>query len=129
MMKEFVLELVGGFKVGKDAVHVALVRFESNPHSYTSRISDYFFHFRYNAAVDIRFDFSDALNSLEVMDAVRNTPYKGSGTKTGQAIEKTFETIFNEDNGMRPELPKICVVITDGNSRVSYFEVALLNTS
>jgi len=97
MMKEFVLELVGGFKVGKDAVHVALVR--------------------YNAAVDIRFDFSDALNSLEVMDAVRNTPYKGSGTKTGQAIEKTFETIFNEDNGMRPELPKICVVITDGNSR------------
>ena len=52
------------------------------------------------------------------MDDVRQVPYRGSGTRTGQAIQYALENIFQPANGMRPDAPQILVTITDGKSQV-----------
>merc|ERR1719427_469562 len=67
--------------------------------------------------VDVRRTFADSQNANAVMDDVRQVPYRGSGTRTGQAIQYALENIFQPANGMRPDAPQILVTITDGKSQ------------
>jgi len=96
-MRSFVQNLVNAFQVGVGMVHVALIR--------------------YNKNVDVRRTFADSQNANAVMDDVRQVPYRGSGTRTGQAIQYALENIFKTGNGMRGDAPQILVTITDGKSQ------------
>lgn len=58
------------------------------------------------------------LNSFSSLDQIKNAimtaPYKGSYTNTSGGIRAmTFEQ-FTEDNGDRPNVPNVAIVITDG---------------
>ncbi|XP_057679033.1 collagen alpha-1(XII) chain isoform X2 [Corythoichthys intestinalis] len=43
--------------------------------------------------------------------------YRGGNTKTGMALKHTYEKAFTVENGMRRNVPKVVVVITDGRSQ------------
>uniref|UniRef100_A0AAX7SU24 Collagen, type XII, alpha 1b n=1 Tax=Astatotilapia calliptera TaxID=8154 RepID=A0AAX7SU24_ASTCA len=43
--------------------------------------------------------------------------YRGGNTKTGEALKHTYEKAFSLENGMRRNVPKVVVAITDGRSQ------------
>uniref|UniRef100_A0A3Q3LUA7 Collagen, type XII, alpha 1b n=1 Tax=Mastacembelus armatus TaxID=205130 RepID=A0A3Q3LUA7_9TELE len=51
------------------------------------------------------------------MSALPYIHYRGGNTKTGVALKHTYEKAFSVDNGMRRNVPKVVVVITDGRSQ------------
>ncbi|KAK1332010.1 hypothetical protein QTO34_007687 [Cnephaeus nilssonii] len=62
-----------------------------------------------------------ALNAFstkdEVIEAVRNLPYKGGNTLTGLALNYIFENSFKPEAGARTGISKIGILITDGKSQ------------
>jgi Mg-chelatase subunit ChlD len=53
------------------------------------------------------------LNSL--VDAIRRIPYCGGNTNTTGGLHIMRTEIFNQQNGDRPDVPNIAILITDGN--------------
>ncbi|XP_052439371.1 collagen alpha-1(XIV) chain-like [Carassius gibelio] len=52
-----------------------------------------------------------------VIHAVKNLPYKGGYALTGLALTYILENSFKAESGSRPDVPKIVILITDGESR------------
>ncbi|XP_072219017.1 collagen alpha-1(XII) chain isoform X2 [Leuresthes tenuis] len=51
------------------------------------------------------------------MAALYHIRYRGGNTKTGEALKHTYEKAFSFENGMRRNVPKVVVAITDGRSQ------------
>uniref|UniRef100_UPI0037E99097 collagen alpha-1(XII) chain n=1 Tax=Semicossyphus pulcher TaxID=241346 RepID=UPI0037E99097 len=51
------------------------------------------------------------------MSSVTQIRYRGGNTKTGVALKHTYEKAFSTENGMRRNVPKVVVAITDGRSQ------------
>ncbi|XP_069033568.1 collagen alpha-1(XII) chain isoform X2 [Embiotoca jacksoni] len=51
------------------------------------------------------------------MASLYHIPYRGGNTKTGVALKHTYEKGFSVENGMRRNVPKVVVAITDGRSQ------------
>ncbi|XP_068565200.1 collagen alpha-1(XII) chain [Cebidichthys violaceus] len=51
------------------------------------------------------------------MSALHLIRYRGGNTKTGVALKHTYEKAFSVENGMRRNVPKVVVAITDGRSQ------------
>ncbi|XP_029705380.1 collagen alpha-1(XII) chain isoform X1 [Takifugu rubripes] len=51
------------------------------------------------------------------MAALHLIRYQGGNTKTGMALKHTYEKAFSVGNGMRRNVPKLVVAITDGRSQ------------
>ncbi|KAK5852560.1 hypothetical protein PBY51_006413 [Eleginops maclovinus] len=51
------------------------------------------------------------------MSALHTIRYRGGNTKTGVALKHTYEKAFSIENGMRRNVPKVVVAITDGRSQ------------
>ncbi|CAK6977127.1 collagen alpha-1(XII) chain isoform X7 [Scomber scombrus] len=51
------------------------------------------------------------------MAALNYIHYRGGNTKTGVALKHTYDRAFSSDNGMRRNVPKVVVTITDGRSQ------------
>nr|XP_026693431.1 E-selectin-like [Ciona intestinalis] len=74
---------------------------------------------RYNGKVDnaTQILFNDFLDDQEgLLNKLRTLPYRGSGTKTGQALRYAKRELLKESNGNRKEVTDVVVVITDGRS-------------
>uniref|UniRef100_A0A7N5ZTQ2 Collagen alpha-1(XII) chain n=1 Tax=Anabas testudineus TaxID=64144 RepID=A0A7N5ZTQ2_ANATE len=52
-----------------------------------------------------------------VLSALQGVRYRGGNTKTGIALKHVYEKVFTSDNGMRRNIPKVLVVVTDGRSQ------------
>ncbi|XP_064195946.1 collagen alpha-1(XII) chain isoform X2 [Anguilla rostrata] len=52
-----------------------------------------------------------------VLSALHLIPYRGGNTKTGVALKHVSERVFTTDSGMRRNVPKVLVVVTDGRSQ------------
>nr|XP_015825821.2 collagen alpha-1(XII) chain isoform X3 [Nothobranchius furzeri] len=52
-----------------------------------------------------------------VLSAVKSIRYRGGNTKTGIALKHVYEKVFTSDSGMRRNVPKVLVVVTDGRSQ------------
>ncbi|CAL1574935.1 unnamed protein product [Knipowitschia caucasica] len=52
-----------------------------------------------------------------VLSALQNVRYRGGNTKTGIALKHVYEKVFTSDSGMRRNVPKVLVVVTDGRSQ------------
>uniref|UniRef100_A0A3Q4H4L4 Collagen alpha-1(XII) chain n=1 Tax=Neolamprologus brichardi TaxID=32507 RepID=A0A3Q4H4L4_NEOBR len=52
-----------------------------------------------------------------VISALQGVRYRGGNTKTGIALKHVYEKVFTSDNGMRRNVPKVLVVVTDGRSQ------------
>ncbi|XP_039980832.1 collagen alpha-1(XII) chain isoform X2 [Xiphias gladius] len=51
------------------------------------------------------------------MSALHYIHYRGGNTKTGVALKHTYDRAFASENGMRRNVPKVVVAITDGRSQ------------
>ncbi|XP_049446985.1 collagen alpha-1(XII) chain isoform X1 [Epinephelus fuscoguttatus] len=51
------------------------------------------------------------------MSATNQIRYRGGNTKTGVALKHTYDKAFSIENGMRRNVPKVVVTITDGRSQ------------
>ncbi|KAJ1193884.1 hypothetical protein NDU88_003180 [Pleurodeles waltl] len=97
LVRNFLEGLVSAFNVGSDKTRIGLAQYSGDP-----RIE-----WHLNA-----FNTKDA-----VVDAVRNLPYKGGNTLTGLALTYILENSFKPEVGLRPGIPKIGILITDGKSQ------------
>ncbi|XP_077407183.1 collagen alpha-1(XII) chain [Vanacampus margaritifer] len=52
-----------------------------------------------------------------VVSALQNVQYRGGNTKTGIALKHVYDKVFTYDSGMRRNVPKVLVVVTDGRSQ------------
>ncbi|XP_075883605.1 collagen alpha-1(XII) chain isoform X2 [Nelusetta ayraudi] len=52
-----------------------------------------------------------------VLSALQSVRYRGGNTKTGVALKHVYEKVFTSDSGMRRNVPKVLVVVTDGRSQ------------
>ncbi|KAL9966798.1 hypothetical protein ACROYT_G024919 [Oculina patagonica] len=58
--------------------------------------------------------FSEELTSDQFRDALDKVRYDGGYTRLDRALVLAGEKLFSEEEGMRKDIPKIMVVITDG---------------
>uniref|UniRef100_A0A8C9TJK8 Collagen type XII alpha 1 chain n=1 Tax=Scleropages formosus TaxID=113540 RepID=A0A8C9TJK8_SCLFO len=52
-----------------------------------------------------------------VLAALQLVRYRGGNTKAGAALKHVGEKVFTSDSGMRKNVPKVLVVVTDGRSQ------------
>ena len=95
--KDFIIEIVKSFNIGKYATQVALVLYNS--------VSEVVFEFKYK--------LKDIVEEIQDMD------YPGGGTRTGKALDKVRNDVFKNVEKDRKDLPKVVVVVTDGRSQDS----------
>ncbi|KAK2503373.1 hypothetical protein MC885_021373 [Smutsia gigantea] len=97
LVRLFLENLVTAFGVGTEKTRIGLAQYSGDP-----RIE-----WHLNA-----FNTKD-----EVIEAVRNLPYKGGNTLTGLALNYIFENSFKPEAGARTGVSKIGILITDGKSQ------------
>nr|XP_029137515.1 collagen alpha-1(XII) chain-like [Labrus bergylta] len=94
----FVSGMIGAFDVvGPSGMQVSFVQYSDEAKT----------EFRLNAYQDKGI----------LMSAVSQLRYRGGNTKTGIALKHTYEKAFSVENGMRRNVPKVVVAITDGRSQ------------
>ncbi|KAJ8270953.1 hypothetical protein GJAV_G00121110 [Gymnothorax javanicus] len=94
----FVISVVGAFDVISPAgMQVSFVQFSDEAQT----------EFRLNAYQD----------KGTVLSALHAIAYRGGNTKTGGALKHIDERVFTSGNGMRRNVPKVLVVVTDGRSQ------------
>ena len=93
--KDFIIEIVKSFNIGKEATQVALVLYNNEP--------EVVFKFKY------KFD--------EIEEEIQDMKHPGGGTKTGKALDKVRNDVFKKLKKEREDLPKVVVVVTDGRSQ------------
>ncbi|XP_056384102.1 collagen alpha-1(VII) chain [Hyla sarda] len=98
MIKSFMEGLVIPFinVVSQDGVRIGVVQYSDDPRT--------------------EFDFSRYRNGSEVIQAIRNLAYKGGNTRTGAGLRYATDNFFGPAI-LRPDIPKVVVLITDGKSQ------------
>ncbi|XP_061613047.1 integrin alpha-M-like isoform X1 [Phyllopteryx taeniolatus] len=103
-MKTFVINLIGFF-VAKDS-KFAIVQFSNKP----------IIHYNFN-----NFNVNTWRADINGIRQLRGA------TNTAKAIRSVMNDVFSEDTGSRPNVKKILIVITDGESSDSYDLVAAVD--
>ncbi|XP_035534688.1 collagen alpha-1(XII) chain isoform X2 [Morone saxatilis] len=95
---QFVSGMIGAFdKIGPSGMQVSFVQYSDEAKT----------EFRLNA-------YHNKSNAMGSLPQIR---YRGGNTKTGVALKHTYEKAFSLENGMRRNVPKVVVAITDGRSQ------------
>ncbi|XP_053301278.1 collagen alpha-1(XII) chain [Pleuronectes platessa] len=97
-VRHFISDMIGAFDVvGPSGMQVSFVQFSDSAKT----------EFRLNAYQDKGI----------TMSSIHHIRYRGGNTKTGIALKHTYEKAFSLENGMRRNVPKVVVAITDGRSQ------------
>ncbi|XP_075940078.1 collagen alpha-1(XII) chain [Anarhichas minor] len=97
-VRSFVSGMIAAFDViGPSGMQVSFVQYSDEAKT----------EFRLNA-------YQDKGVAMSASHLIR---YRGGNTKTGVALKHTYEKAFSVENGMRRNVPKVVVVITDGRSQ------------
>eukprot|EP00041_Stephanoeca_diplocostata_P032877 m.1067301 g.1067301 ORF g.1067301 m.1067301 type:complete len:2652 (+) comp24222_c0_seq2:51-8006(+) len=92
----FISNVISFFDIGHNLTRAAFIRFGSS--------------------ASVIFDFDDSYDGGLLQSMVTGTPYTGGGTNTANALTLA-QSLFTSARGARPlGVPKICVLVTDGNS-------------
>ncbi|CAH1226389.1 MUC4 [Branchiostoma lanceolatum] len=94
--KSFVQNTTSDFQIGTAHTQVGVVQYSSDP-------TEEFPLNRYTSLDDL-------------LPAINNIPYRGGGTQTGKAITYVLDNSLTEWHGARPGVPKVVIVVTDGQS-------------
>ncbi|KAM8785024.1 collagen alpha-1(XIV) chain isoform 1-T1 [Rhynchonycteris naso] len=97
LVRLFLENLVTAFDVGSDKTRIGLAQYSGDPR--------------------IEWHLNAFSTKNEVIEAVRNLPYKGGNTLTGLALNYIFENSFKPEAGARTGVSKIGILITDGKSQ------------
>ena len=102
--KDFIIELVRSFKIGKKDTNVALVL--------------------YSKKANVVFDLDKYDKVDYIVKAIDKMSYPGGYTKTGYALDKVRSKVFKGLKKDRKSLPKVVLVLTDGKSQDDVAEPA-----
>lgn len=107
---KFIQDMLDGFDISEKGTHVAVVEYSTN------------------ASVPLRFnDFSGAfLNSANLKRAISNNINHSRGyTYIDKALKLANTDVFSAKGGMRPNVTKVALVMTDGKQTVDEEEGVL----
>lgn len=99
-MKQFVKKFLHSANIDGGEVRVGVV-------SYSSRVT-------------VEFNLNDYNTKTAVFDAVDKITWRYGSTNTADGLKSMHETMFTAANGDRPDVPNICVIMTDGVSNINY---------
>ncbi|KAM4031650.1 matrilin-4 isoform 2-T2 [Anomaloglossus baeobatrachus] len=97
LVKQFVIKIVDTLDVSAHGTHVGLVQ--------------------YSSRVRTEFSLNQFKTAKDISNAVKNIAYMEKGTMTGLALKHMVEHSFSQQEGARPNVPKIGLVFTDGRSQ------------
>ncbi|XP_076807221.1 collagen alpha-6(VI) chain-like isoform X3 [Clavelina lepadiformis] len=100
-VKNWMKKIVNAFDIGPDQTRVAVVQ--------------------YSTTIQEEFNFNDLLTKQEVLDAIDFMEYRMGNTRTGEALMHMLNVIYNEENGDRPDVPDMAIVMTDGKAQDSNY--------
>ncbi|XP_013389662.1 collagen alpha-1(XX) chain-like [Lingula anatina] len=96
----FLKEFITAYKIGPDATQVALATF-----SYETRI---IFDLNDNS------DLDGIIGDIDELASKKAKEVQGGRTNTSGCLYKLKDEILTEENGMRADVEKIAIVVTDG---------------
>ncbi|XP_059375412.1 collagen alpha-1(XII) chain-like isoform X3 [Carassius carassius] len=97
-VRQFVFSMIGAFDViSRDGMQVSFVQ--------------------YSDEAKTEFKLNTYHDKGMVLSALQMVRYRGGNTKTGVALKHIGEKVFTSDSGMRRNVPKVLVVVTDGRSQ------------
>lgn len=96
VMKQFLRSFVSGLTVASDKVRVGLAQFTDNAYQ--------------------EFLLNDHDNVQAVLDQIGRLQYRQGGTYLGKGLSFLQTNYFTPAGGSRDKVPKIAIVITDGQS-------------
>ncbi|XP_053093288.1 collagen alpha-1(XII) chain isoform X3 [Pangasianodon hypophthalmus] len=96
-IRNFIGAVAGAFDIGEDRTRVAVVQYSTDTRT--------------------EFNLNQYFRRAELLQAIRNLPYKGGNTMTGEAIDYLVKNTFTEAAGARKSFPKVAIIITDGKSQ------------
>ncbi|XP_047675468.1 collagen alpha-1(XIV) chain-like isoform X2 [Tachysurus fulvidraco] len=97
LVRSFLENLVTAFSISLDQTRIGLAQYSGDPR--------------------IEWHLNTHSTKEEVINAVKNLPYKGGNTLTGLALMHILENSFKPESGSRTDVPKIGILITDGKSQ------------
>uniref|UniRef100_A0A669DE92 VWFA domain-containing protein n=1 Tax=Oreochromis niloticus TaxID=8128 RepID=A0A669DE92_ORENI len=104
-IRTFLRNTIQGFEIDPNKVQIGLVQYSDDPYP--------------------EFQLTDHRDKNSLLAAVENLTHRGGGTKTGAALHFALKNIFTEEKGSRKDVPKVAVVITDGESQDNVKEPAI----
>ncbi|XP_065123394.1 collagen alpha-1(XII) chain isoform X2 [Paramisgurnus dabryanus] len=103
-IRSFIGAMAGAFDIGEDKTRVAVVQYSSDTRT--------------------EFNLNQHFRRPDLLRAIKNLPYKGGNTMTGDAMDYLVKNTFTEAAGSRKDFPKIAMIITDGKSQDPVAEYA-----
>ncbi|XP_060742438.1 collagen alpha-1(XIV) chain-like isoform X2 [Tachysurus vachellii] len=97
LVRTFLENLVTAFSISSDQTRIGLAQYSGDPR--------------------IEWHLNTHSTKEDVINAVKNLPYKGGNTLTGLALMYILENSFKPESGSRTDVPKIGILITDGKSQ------------
>ena len=94
----FAKRIAGAFVIGRNQTQIGLVKFSHE--------------------IEIVFHLNTYGDRQSVLDAIGNVTISGGDTNIAAALRTAREMMFTEQNGSRPEVPKILILLTDGTANV-----------
>ncbi|KAL5006010.1 hypothetical protein ScPMuIL_017168 [Solemya velum] len=73
----------------------------------------------YSTEVHVQFQLEEHSTKLEIFAAIDSIPYRYGSTNTARALHTMWFEMFTLDNGDRPDVPNVAIVITDGVSNIN----------
>ncbi|XP_076834640.1 collagen alpha-1(XII) chain isoform X2 [Brachyhypopomus gauderio] len=104
LIRSFIGAMAGAFDIGEDKTRVAVVQYSTDTRT--------------------EFNLNQYSRRADLLRAIKNLPYKGGNTMTGEAIDYLVQNTFTEAAGARKTFPKIAMIITDGKSQDPVYEHA-----
>jgi len=102
LLLQFVERIVDDLFIETGQVRIGAVRFSTNAQSV--------FHLN---------RFATNLDKNALKNAIRNMRYLGGHTNTAAGIDIMHHQEFKQENGDRPDVQNIAIIITDGNSTLN----------
>ena len=103
--KEIINKIAATFDVGPTKSHLGLITFSSNAH--------------------VRVKFGDNLDLPSFQDTVNKLPFAAGGTRFDKAFGVAAKNLFSPSGGVRPDLPKVLIILTDGKQSADYDAVPI----
>lgn len=105
LMRDFLRSVISSLETGSSNIRVGIVTYNDVPTAHISLNS-----------------FRDKADILQFISFL---PYRQGDTYTGAALHFALKNIFTEKKGSREDVPKVAVVITDGESQDNVKEPAI----
>ena len=105
IQKDFVIKVAESFYMAPKTIQFALVTYSST------------------ALLHIR--FKDHLNQDSFKEVVKQLPFAAGGTRFDKALKMAAEDVFTAQSGARAGVPKVMIILTDGQQSDDYDAVPL----